>query len=221
MCRRGGVRPAGAPTGSPRLATSPETAGGGWVWGRFAVRRSGSNCVRRRPPPPPTPANSAGEGDAIHSLRSAIEFSPLREERTGRGRGRGTPADAARSNSPSLDLRRTPNLPQQFWGRWASNASPEGAPADAARTLRSAIEFSPLREERTGRGRGRGTPRTQPEAIRRVPISAELPTSPSSFGGGGRVMRARRGRPRPAPCASKRSTSAPRRPRLAPDRGRD
>jgi hypothetical protein len=22
-----------------------------------------------------------------------------------------------------------PNLPQQFWGRWASNASPEGAPA--------------------------------------------------------------------------------------------
>src|SRR5687768_14520933 len=37
----------------------------------------------------------------------------------------------------------------------------EGGGAGGGGPVRSGIEFSPLREERAGRGRGRGPPRTQ------------------------------------------------------------
>jgi hypothetical protein len=91
------------------------------------------------------------------TVRSAIEFSPLREERAGRGRGRGTPADAVRCRSKR-------------------------------------DRFSPFSRSAGERSRGRGTP---PGAVRcdspKLAPSASS-TSPSSFGGGGRVMRARRGR---------------------------
>jgi hypothetical protein len=60
--------------------------------------------------------------------QSTVEFSPLREVRAGRGRGRGPSRTPAGYLSSSRDRTVTPNLPQQFWGRWASNASPEGAP---------------------------------------------------------------------------------------------
>ncbi len=55
------------------------------------------------PLPGPPPQTARGRENRTAARRSAIEFSPLREERAGRGRGRGPPADAVSRTSRSLD----------------------------------------------------------------------------------------------------------------------
>ena len=48
------------------------------------------------PPPSPALPHKRRGGGRCDTFRSGIEFSPLPEERGGRGRGWGTPADAVR-----------------------------------------------------------------------------------------------------------------------------
>src|SRR5829696_1503760 len=65
-------------------------------------------------------------GYALAGLRSGIEFSPSPAQR-GRGSGGGGPR--GRSSMPFVEAPTlgNPTSPSSFWGRWASNASPEGA----------------------------------------------------------------------------------------------
>ena len=91
------------------------------------------------------------------ACRSGIECSPLGEERAGRGRGWGTPSDAARCLSQRDRTLPSPLSPRNEGG----GAGGGGLRRTQPDACRSATEFSPLREERAGRGRGRGTPRTQ------------------------------------------------------------
>ena len=95
---------------------------------------------------------------------------PLREERTGRGRGRGTPPAPARCPSPSLQT---------------SGCDPSG-PAMANEFAATTTRSPPSRTGGCGVGAG----------ARRVEGSKQhrSSTSPRVFGGGGRVMRARRER---------------------------
>jgi hypothetical protein len=68
---------------------------------------------------------------------------------------RSDPGDEARraaSNHPVPCP--TINLPQQFWGRWASGASPEGASRHARQTLHQGVANACLCRDRTS-GRGR------------------------------------------------------------------
>jgi hypothetical protein len=147
--------PASAPTGSPGLATSPKTAGGGW--GLPLGLRLGD--IHRTAPAGGAPPRSflaergeldrapkgvdASPAEAPHDPGVTFIPSPVcgrgcEPERAGEG-------PRGRSSIPPQRPERfgSPNLPQQFWGRWASHASPEGAPADAAGSRRSAPESSP------------------------------------------------------------------------------
>ena len=214
-----------APSGLALLAHLPQNCWGGWSGAGVEARRTGSRwrptgplshgpspprsgrkgrirsrsggvCASGgRPPLPASPHKLRGGEENSIALRQVCLISrgnarqgfatfipsPACGEGTSLGERVRAPADAARCSSPMDDLSPTPNLPQQFWGRWASNASPEGAPA----------------------------PRAQP--CRSAPPPALHPTSPGSFGGGGRVVRARRGRrePRPTPAPAAGDPTAP------------
>jgi hypothetical protein len=85
-----------ASAGAPLPGPPPQTAWGRedetpvrWR-GRCASRECPLPLVTSRPPP------ILGEVDVDRSIGNAIEFSPLREERAGRGRGRGPPAGAVK-----------------------------------------------------------------------------------------------------------------------------
>jgi hypothetical protein len=122
-------------------------------WGRLGCGREagagrrGSNWRPRGPLPRPLPARA--------SIRSCWEslcrLSPLPLAGEGAAlRPRVRAADASSNPFVAPQSVGIPNLPQQFcqqfWGRWASNASPEGAPrtqGDACRSPRNSAGFSP------------------------------------------------------------------------------
>src|SRR5687768_16813482 len=106
-----------------------------------------------RPPPRPSPTSCAGEGGATHLLERD-RILPL-SSRSLRGEGvGGWGTDGA---VRCLSWERI-HLSPRFLGGEAGRG---GAPRAQPDPFRRAMKFSPLREERTGRGRGRGTPRTQ------------------------------------------------------------
>ena len=187
--------------------------------------------LRGRPPPRPSPANGAGEGEfARHRGLFCHARAETRPSRVARCLPEGLPRRPPPLTAPSwpegscppmrrrpgaaarTSARPTSNLPQQFWGRWASNASPVGALPSPLRAPPSSDSPHPAvlpspRVVCAGRGRGRG-PR---EARRRC-----RSPSPTQFVGEGRGG----GRPALAPSHpnSPRPTSTP--PGSAPPAGR-
>ena len=75
-------------------------------------------------------------------LRNAIEFSPFSRAAGERGRGRGGLSGASAMFVVEPGSVGNPNLPQQFWGRWARFTSPEGARPSRG-IVRSATAFRP------------------------------------------------------------------------------
>jgi hypothetical protein len=118
VCARGGPslpRPAFRSFLATAVDPSPklrQTAGEGW-WGGARASSNG-RCFPRRDRMLPSP----------------------RVVCAGRGRGRGPSRAPVHCTSTSRNPSAT-HLPQQFWGRWASNASPEGAPRTPARSRSS------------------------------------------------------------------------------------
>ena len=99
---RGLARPAAPPPGSHYSPTSPQNC-----WGRLGGptdlgATTSIGLASAAAPPRPSPATCAGEGERHRSQQRAIEFSPLREERAGRGRGRGPRRTPAGTRSPHL-----------------------------------------------------------------------------------------------------------------------
>jgi hypothetical protein len=94
---------------------------------RIQPVETGSNS-----PLSPAPRGRGAGGEEALPGASSISFaeppnSPLsvRNERGGAGGGAPRGRSAISVDEPrSVGI---PNLPQQFWGRWASGASPEGA----------------------------------------------------------------------------------------------
>jgi hypothetical protein len=132
---RGPLR--GRPSPPPGLSLVPRDGGrplpqlrpnfeGGVVAGPEVLRMVSGE--QRAPPSPALPRKLRGGGRTAGSVRSGIEFSPFSRGAGERGRGRGGPVrtqpDPFRR---TLISRPHPTSPRVFWGRWASNASPEGA----------------------------------------------------------------------------------------------
>jgi hypothetical protein len=116
-----------------------------------------------------SPLPLAGEGAAlrprVRALAGAVRRLPPRDRilpsprgTSGEGSGEGPPRGRQRDAFRRTSIHRHPNLPQQFWGRWASNASPEGTPAVRREPRLLAAEFS-LPHAVCGEGRGGGRPR--------------------------------------------------------------
>jgi hypothetical protein len=122
----------GRPLRSLRLAPPPKLPGEVGGAERPGLGE-GNPCCIRGAPPSPIFANCAREGNASRTFRSAIEFSPLREERTGRGRGRGTPSGASSMRFVDPPPSATPTSPSSL-GEVASLSEPVGALAGAAQS---------------------------------------------------------------------------------------
>jgi hypothetical protein len=116
---------------------------------------------------------------------------PLPQLRGRGGGGRDSRASERVARADGAPLPASP--PQTAWGR-----------GDANRTCRSAIEFSPSPVQFTGEGVGGwGARRAQCDARRSALIRRCHQPPPGVFGGGGRVVLARRGRaPRAEACRS-------------------
>jgi hypothetical protein len=119
----------------------------GGGWAGGGVLRRVECGMVGRPPPRPSPANCAGEGGATHLVEAG-----------------------SKSTSP-----------RGFWGRCEPKRV-RGPPADAVRfsfvdAPDPSATFSPLREERAGRGRGRGP---LADAVRCRSTNAQIPSLPPS-----------------------------------------
>ena len=166
------------------------------------------------------------DGDSATDIALRPQPLPLVPRGEGRIRLRSGHGPAASAGAPSGSLRLATS-PKTAGGGWGCRQM-----GTRRRTSRCAYSPSPTRSSREGRIRSpcrrRGSRHPPPRSLREGPgrealtirtDSSEahqrrphIPTSPSSFGGGGRVMRARRGRPRLPRSRSPRlhpSTSAP------------
>jgi len=149
-------RPA-APPPARHLATSPETARGRLGRAAGGVLRKWSRGMVGRPPPRPSPQTARGRENGNKGVVAGSN-SPLsaRNERGGAGGG----APRGRSAMFVVEPPRlpAPQPPPAVLGEVGEVYEPGGGAGRAAGCIRSGIEFSPLREERAGRGRG-GAPR--------------------------------------------------------------
>jgi hypothetical protein len=123
--------PASAPTGSLRLATSPKTAGGGWVADGGGSTKRIELAPDGGPLPRPLPVRSSRRGENSIALRQAGTM----------GGSPRTQLDPVRT----AVILPTPNLPQT-WGRCEPKRA-EGAPAGRAEADPSAQP--PLPHSRT------------------------------------------------------------------------
>jgi hypothetical protein len=167
---------------------------GVWVCGCVGVWECGSvgvwECawprmilceIVGRPPPRPSPTNCVGEGERRKVHRSGIEFSPFPRAAGERGWGEGAVSGASSMSFVEPRLLTYPTSPSSFWGRWASSASPVGAPADAVRCRSKRIRILPFLPRSGGEGLGeRGPCRAQLDVVR---SGIEVLLSPLQFGG--------------------------------------
>jgi hypothetical protein len=102
------------------------------LWGRVSGDSNGIALRPQAPPSPTLPRKLRGGGRTAEAVSGAIEFSPFSRAAGERGRGRGGLSDASSMHVAEPGSIGNPNLPQQFWGRWARFTSPEGAPRTRA-----------------------------------------------------------------------------------------
>jgi hypothetical protein len=175
---------AGAPTGLALLAHLPQNC-----WGRLGAEDRAS----------PQPAT--------WQARASPGSQPVRE---------GGLRVVVAANSFAIAGLAAGAVARRPTSNWRPRGAPPPAPPrsfltergefDRASTAGRARHLSPAQfaGERPGEGGRPPSRTTRPESLRPPPST---PTSPSSFGGGGRVMRARRGRPPPARDRPKRRPS--------------
>ncbi len=140
--------------GLPSRASAKKTRSGGVVPGLAAVRTSGRCASPDNPRSGPRAGSSLATKGLTHPAHTSGPRPDVAGARTARFPGEAvrpaTQRRAVRSGSgpkPVPCTHRSPTSPRFLWGRWASSASPEGAPALA----------------RDGRGRdGRHIRRTHP-----------------------------------------------------------
>ena len=143
--------------------------------GRALALRPDTSCARQAPPLPASPPNCGGEvtragcpvcqrrKDANAGRRSGTEFSPLREERAGRGRGRG-PAGASSMPFERRDFSgsRSPSPGAVCRGRGPGGGGPPAQPGAG----RSAVIPARPRSVREPSTTFRGTCASYPETRR-------------------------------------------------------
>jgi hypothetical protein len=182
----------------PKLLGEVGGADGSWLGDRDLTASAGA--LTRLVPRLPSPAS--GRGDKLHlRLENRCRSpSPVQFAGEGRGGGRSRAPDGCPSKSPDPSV--GPNLPRRFRGRWASNASPEGAPrtkssppaGSSAGGLfgsgRRVEAPTPPRPERRRRGRG-ASPPLPPRGAARWAWPGSSRTRPAPRAGGPRPWRGR------------------------------
>ena len=165
--------------------------------------RGSPNGIALRPTRPPSPGLSPINCMGERRIRSRFGGLP----RGSLSPQRATPRALSPAATPSSPRRRTSCVCCSEFIRPCRAAPSPPLRGRKGRIRASAAAFAspPLREERAGRGHCR----TQLVPFSSRPHPCPPSTSPSSFGGGGRVVRARRGRP-----ADAARSTPPRRPHL-------
>jgi hypothetical protein len=191
----------GRPSPPPGLSLVPRDGWrplphGGWVVAEGSRLATGIQLRPRRAlTPGPSAASCAGEGWVrAADLPERTRILPSPRGTSGEGSGEGpsrTPARCLSKRPTSRQQKPSPSI-----GGGSEVTSGRGRPL-APKPAVPRLKFIP--SPACGRGcgsqaAGEGPRGRQRDARRRTSTSRHPSTSPSSFGGGGRVMRARRGR---------------------------